>query len=284
MSTLLPSLAKNEHLFSNRSLNEQSIDAYVKYLNEIGVKGSLIMGTTGEGLSLSSAERYSVTKSWMAAVKKYNPQFLTVFSVSSTSIVDVVTHARLCEGSGADAVAILPSFYYRPGDAKDLAQYVYTICRAVPNLPVFYYHYPDASGVRIPPSEWIPLIVDKVPNLSGVKFTDVDMTELAKCISLFQGKVKFFPGQEDTIATATIMGAEAFIGGLFNLPIANQLNDQIARAFAKNDIEKAKQIQLKLADLVDEVFTGPFIPNLKKRIQKEVKFTVGPARPPLNYE
>ena len=143
------------------------------------------------------------------------------------------------------------------------------------------------TGVRIPPSEWLPLVFGKVKNFTAVKFTDKDMTELAKSIRMLDGKVKFYPGYEDTVLTACAVGADAFIGAMYNLPNEVQLNHQIVDAVTKGDLKTAREKQGQFADSLYQVLSGSgLIPNLKAKMNSmtDLGFSVGFARPPLHYK
>lgn len=234
---------------------------------------------------MNHEEKKSLTKKWIQVVRGNNLNLLTVINVSSCCVDDVIEHAKLCQQMKADAIAFLPPFYHRPKSAGDLAKYIQLICRSVQDVPVFYYHFPEMTGVHIPPSQWLPLVVDKCPNLVAVKFTDRDMSELGRCIALFKGRVTFYPGYEETMLTASVLGANAFIGALYNLPEAVELNRKIVEAIKQCDMKSAKDEQDKFVKLIDQVVAGPgLIPNLKSKLGKEHQLQVGFARPPIYYK
>lgn len=271
----------------DRSVNEDSLVNYIKYLIKIGVRGAYVHGTTGEGVTLSHEEKKSLTRAWIKVVKENNLDLLVVINVSSCSINDVLDHAKLCQEIDADAIAFLPPFYYRPNNAAQLAKYITTISQAVPKVPTFYYHFPEMSGVRIAPSQWLPLVSGQVKNFTAVKFTDKDMTELAKILTHHSEKVKVYPGYEDTILTAAALGAEAFIGAMYNLSEGVNLNHEIVDAVTKGDLKTAREKQVTFVKELEDILAGPgLINNLKKNMSKidQVDFFVGSARPPLDYK
>lgn len=157
------------------SIDETAVLPYVKYLVGNGVKGFLVHGSTGEGVSLSIDEKKVLTKAWVAAIRNITseaksklvggePQvvsgkdaitaeirdqsdLLLAINVSATCIKEVQELARLCQQLDVDMIATLPPFYYKPSDVDSLVRYMRQIWTAAPDIPLLYYHYPEVTGV-----------------------------------------------------------------------------------------------------------------------------------------
>lgn len=166
------------------SVDESAILPYAKYLIGNGVKGFLIHGSTGEGVSLSLEEKKTLTKAWVSAIQTLKSEvkakliggqpavvgtnvtssdvtssdvtssnvqdlsdLLLMVNVSATCIKEVQELARLCQQLNVDMIATLPPFYYKPADVDQLVKYMRLIWTSAPDIPLLYYHYPEVTGV-----------------------------------------------------------------------------------------------------------------------------------------
>ena len=156
------------------SIDESAVLPYAKYLIGNGVKGFLIHGSTGEGVSLSLEEKKTLTKAWVSAIQTLKSEvkskliggqpavvgtnvtssnaqdlsdLLLMVNVSATCIKEVQELARLCQQLNVDMIATLPPFYYKPGDVDQLVKYMRQIWTSAPDIPLLYYHYPEVTGV-----------------------------------------------------------------------------------------------------------------------------------------
>ncbi len=132
-----------------RHLDTSHIKAYASYLARIGVQGVYIIGTTGEGYSLSLAEKLSLVEAWRTALDALpaDRRLVAVVNVSSTVVTEAVTLAARVEELGFDGVALLPPIYYVAPSKDHLVEYISDIqSRGAPNTPLLYYHIPSFTG------------------------------------------------------------------------------------------------------------------------------------------
>lgn len=116
-------------------------------------------GTTGEGVSISLGEKKQLTQAWAEAVRKVTPRVTLVINVSSPVVSESKELAAFCNGlEGVDAIATLPSFYYRAANVDQVVAHLADIATAAPNLPLMYYHFPEMTKVscELLVSSWHP--------------------------------------------------------------------------------------------------------------------------------
>ncbi|XP_024881133.1 N-acetylneuraminate lyase-like [Temnothorax curvispinosus] len=70
------------------SLDLNIIPQYATYLAKKGIKGILVNGTSGEGMSISVAERKLVTEAWVKAVKETKQHLM--IQVGGAPLPDVI--------------------------------------------------------------------------------------------------------------------------------------------------------------------------------------------------
>ena len=107
------------------------------------IKHVYILGTTGEGMSLSVAERKAVAQAW----KDTNKMETIMVHIGANSIADVKELATHAEQIGCDAIALLPPFFYKCNDLDSLIYYLQQVGQAAPKTPLVYYHFADKTGV-----------------------------------------------------------------------------------------------------------------------------------------
>src|ERR1051326_7011227 len=96
-------------LHADGSLNLSLVERQAQSLVENGVNGAFICGTTGEGLSLSAAERLQVAERWMQVAP---PQFHVIIHVGHQSVAESCALAAHAEKIKARAFATLgPTFF-----------------------------------------------------------------------------------------------------------------------------------------------------------------------------
>src|SRR5919112_3332794 len=136
------------------------------------VAAIMVGGTTGEFVTMSSDERITLLREFVAAVDGRVP------------VIGHVGHAwpaeacRLAERAGRTGVtcltAILP--YFHPVEASAVEAYLRDIARVCPQLPFFVYDYPEATGNPLPIEVFEQLRSE--PNLAGVKLSVGSLSDI----------------------------------------------------------------------------------------------------------
>ncbi len=107
-----------------------------------GVPGVIILGTTGEFLTISDAEREAFVE---ATVKHVNGRMDVLVGTMNAYTPKAVEYSRQAEKLGADGLMIIPPYYYTPTD-DEIFNYYKAICEKV-SLPIMLYNNPFTSNV-----------------------------------------------------------------------------------------------------------------------------------------
>ena len=102
------------------SLALATVPAFAALLAHNGVSGAFVCGTTGEGCSLTNAERRSVAEAWRAATP---PQLALIVHVGHLSLGDARELARHAQEIGADAIATIAPGFFKPAGPLELADW-----------------------------------------------------------------------------------------------------------------------------------------------------------------
>jgi dihydrodipicolinate synthase/N-acetylneuraminate lyase len=186
-------------------LDDAAFPALTAYLAAGGVDGILALGTTGEGILLSAAERRRAAE---------------LFVVNANGL-DIAVHcgaqttretAGLCEHAasiGAAAVAVIGPPYFALDEASLLAHFA-AAARACAPLPFYVYEFAARAGYSIPLTV-LRRLRDAAPNLAGLK---VSTTPWEKFEPYLHEGLDVFAGPEAFIHRALEAGAKGAVSGL----------------------------------------------------------------------
>jgi len=223
-------------LGADGKLNLAVIDKYVDHLVKQQVTGAFVCGTAGEGTSLTQEERKHVLEKWVEASKG---RLRIIAHIGSNSIEDAKDLARHAQHLKVDAVALVAPHYIKPETVEALVEYTALVAAAAPDIPFFYYHFPDITNVRFTAISYLRLASKKIPNLQGIKFTHHDFYDFGLCIEYEGGKYDILNGYEHVVLAGLAFGTPGSIGITFSLVGPHYA--KIFKAFNEGDIQTARK-------------------------------------------
>ncbi|MDP2415760.1 dihydrodipicolinate synthase family protein [Daejeonella sp.] len=228
-------------------VNLSLIPDYYKFLKSNGVTGAFICGSTGEGVSLTLAEKKAVAEAW-AACSNHDEEFKVMMFLGGTCIADCIDLARHAQQIELYAVSFTGPFYFKPANAEVLASSCKAVAEQVPNMPFYYYHIPVLTGVNIAMYDLLKAIDGQIPNFAGIKYTHEDFMDFQSCMNFQNGKYDMMWGRDENMLSALALGTKASVGSTFNYiaPIYYALIE----AFNTNDLKKAGELQQKSIDFI----------------------------------
>lgn len=232
---------------ANGILNVNVIPEYYKRLKANGVKGAFIIGSTGEGVSLTLDEKKEVIGAWADAVK-HDSDFLLMPLLGGTCVADCIDLAVFAENAGVDAVSFAAPFYFKPSSVHQLAECCSAIAEAVPSLPFYYYHIPVLTGVGFAMYDLLQIVDTSIPNFAGIKYTHEDFMDFLTCINYQNGKYDMLWGRDENMLPALALGVQGAVGSTYNYIPALYL--ALMEAFEKNDLRKANRLQQLSIDAI----------------------------------
>src|SRR5690554_620321 len=102
-------------LLDNDKLDDDGLCRLIEHLVKGGIHGLFILGTTGEGTSLSYSMRRALIGLTLRQVKGRIPVFV---GISDTSLVESLDLAKIAAEAGAAAVVATPPFYFGMGQEE----------------------------------------------------------------------------------------------------------------------------------------------------------------------
>ncbi len=229
------------------TINLDLIPDYYSFLQQNGVVGAFINGSTGEGVSLSQKEKQQITEAWTWQNKQHKA-LKVINLVGGTSYQECIESAQASEEAGVEAIAILAPFYFKPTTGGQLAEFCAQISEAVPNLPVYFYHIPVLTGCQVSMFDFLQAADGMIPNLAGIKYTHEDFMDFLTCLNFKDGKYDMLWGRDENLLSALVLGARGGVGSTFNY--AAPLYHQLIKAYDEGNLLEARKLQQQSIDMI----------------------------------
>jgi N-acetylneuraminate lyase len=229
------------------NLNADLIPVYYNFLEKNGVTGAFINGTTGEGPSLTQKEKQINALEW-AACRRSGGKIRLINLIGGTSYRECIENAIFSHEAGMDAIAIVAPYYFKPADESQLAEFVAKIGESVPEMPVYFYHIPQLTGVSMPMIGFLKKISEMLPNFAGIKYTQEDFMDFVLCLNYKKCKYDLLWGRDECLLPALASGAKGAVGSTYNY--AAPLYNALIRAFNEGRMDEARKLQMKSIALV----------------------------------
>jgi len=259
------------------SLNLKVIPAYAEKLKKDNVSGVFVCGTTGEGMLMTEEERMHVAKAW---VKEQTDDFKVVVHVGTTSAIQSRKLAEHAQEIGAFATSCMGPMFLAPSKITDLVDFCALVAGGAPNLPFYYYHIPTVSGVNLPMIAFLMEAKQVIPNLNGIKYTNRNLMEIMQCLHLDHGRWDILHGVDEELLMGLTAGAKGAIGSTYNYMAI--LYNKIIKAFESDNIEKARQLQLRSISFVEILLRYGGGVSGGKPVMKFTGIDCGPLRTPAH--
>jgi dihydrodipicolinate synthase/N-acetylneuraminate lyase len=166
----------------------------------------LALGTTGEGMLLTPAERRRVAEGFLDAASGSLPVIVHCGAQTTADTAALSAHAA---GAGAAAVAVIAPPYFALDDRALLEHFAAAAAACAP-LPFFLYEFAARSGYAVSPA-LISRLRDRSPNLVGLKVSDAPWERFEPY--LLEG-LDVFVGPEALIHRGLERGAVGAVSGL----------------------------------------------------------------------
>jgi dihydrodipicolinate synthase/N-acetylneuraminate lyase len=204
------------------ALDEDAFAPYCDFLRELD--GVLALGTTGEGILLSTDERKRVVELFVAGGLR------VIAHCGAQTTADTLELAEHAAGAGVDGVAVIGPPYF-PLDEDALLAHFAAAARACAPLPFYVYEFARASGYAVP-LDVLARLREQAPNLAGLKVSDSPWEAFAPY--LLEG-LDVFVGPEALISQGMRASAVGAVSAL-----ASAFPERVAAAVRDPDGEEAK--------------------------------------------
>lgn len=211
-----------------------------------GTDAIVVCGTTGEASTLSHEEHINTIKYCVDKVAKRIP---VIAGTGSNSTDTAIYLSREAQKVGVDGL-LLVTPYYNKATQKGLYEHFRLIANSV-DIPIILYHIPGRTGVTMT-AETIVKLCKEVDNIVGVKEASGNISGVAKIMSLADGKIDLYSGNDDQIVPILSLGGKGVISVLSN--VAPKQTHEICQKYFDGDVAGSCKMQLEAIELIDALF------------------------------
>jgi dihydrodipicolinate synthase/N-acetylneuraminate lyase len=209
------------------TLAEDAFPPYVDFLAAAGLDGLLALGTTGEGLLFSPAERRRVAELYVEAARG---KLQVAVNAGAQTTADTVMLAAHAAETGADAIAVISPPYF-PLDDESVFAHLAAAAHACAPTPFYVYEFARASGYAVS-SSVLARLREEASNLVGMKVSDTPYESFEPY--LHEG-LDVFVGPEAFIGRGLAAGAVGAVSAL-----ASAFPERVAKAVRERSDELAE--------------------------------------------
>ncbi len=243
----------------DESINYDRLDELIDFHCENGTDSIIICGTTGESATMTEEEHLECVK---FAIDRTKGRIPVVAGTGSNCTRTAVDMSREAAEYGADGLLVVTPYYNKATQAGLIAHYTAVAKEA--KAPIIMYSVVSRTGCNIEPATAAALVRD-VDNIVGVKEASGNISQVAKIMSLTDGNIDLYSGNDDQIVPILALGGKGVISVLSN--VAPRETHDICAKFFEGDPEGSAKLQLRAIPLVEQLFSEVNPIPVKKAMQ-----------------
>ena len=257
---------------ADESINYTALREVVEYQLSTGVEGFYCNGSSGEGLLLSLDERKAVLETVLEQVNGRVPVISHIGTIRAKDVIDLAQHAK---AAGANAVSMIPPYYYK-FSMDEIMSYYEAVVDAVPGIPAIIYNIPQFTGIEFSKANASRLLEN--PGIIGVKHTSNNLYAMERMVTAYPDKI-LFNGFDEQFLSALTAGATATIGTTVNCFAPLFL--KVRALFGENRMAEAAAVQSDINHRVEEMCKVGIFNAVKYILTKQGGMDCGSCRAPF---
>jgi 4-hydroxy-2-oxoglutarate aldolase len=245
----------------------------VRKYDRTGLTGYLVLGSTGESVSLTDEESLRLVETVVEAAA---PGKKILVGTARESTKGTIDFTNSLAGRGIAAALVRSPSYFKSKMTREALKAHYRSVAEASKLPVLIYNMPQNTGISLEPRLIIELAPH--PNIVGLKESSGSLAFLAEVVREVPADFHYFLGSGHVVYPGLEMGACGAILAVANA--APELCAEIFRMFKAGKKDDARRLQLDLVPLNKALTEVYGIAGLKYALDLRGYYG-GPARLPL---
>jgi 4-hydroxy-tetrahydrodipicolinate synthase len=206
-----------------------------------GTDGIVPCGTTGEGATLTAAERADVIRT---VVEQVRGRAVVIAGAGSNATHEAIESVKMAKELRADAALVVTPYYNKP-TPEGLFRH-YTAIWEAARFPVVAYNVPSRTSVDMMPDTVARLA--KTGAIVGIKEATANMDRQIQLIErVGKDAIAYLSGDDFTVLPYIACGGHGVISVVGN--IAPRAMKDLVVAARKGDLARALEKQVAMADL-----------------------------------
>jgi 4-hydroxy-tetrahydrodipicolinate synthase len=220
-------------------------EGFLDWQVSCGVPGVIILGTTGEFLTISDAERSAFVKH---TVNYVNGRMVVWVGTMNAYTPHAVRYSKEAEDLGADGLMIIPPYYYTPTE-DEIFEYYRAICDAQ-NLQIMLYNNPFTSRVDMS-AKLVGRLAKSFEQIRYIKEASQRIERIHDIIVESEGHMTPWAGQR--VLESYKMGADGYVNPYGNyIPRASVKFVEWAEQARWDDVQAVQSVISKFDTIITE--------------------------------
>ncbi len=204
--------------FKDNKIDYESFAKIIKEIIDKGAKAIIVLGTTGEGVSVSAYERKTIIE---FAKQEIHGKAKLIVGTGNNNFEQCIQNTKMAKNLGADGVLVVTP-YYNKTTQKGLIEY-YTHLSTI-GIPIIMYNVPARTGLNIE-TKTVQALADN-PMIYGLKEATCDINRIIELSKICNNKIALYSGEDNLNYIFYCLGGNGSISVTANICV-----DKVEKVF-----------------------------------------------------
>lgn len=262
------------------SIDFTALAKLVEYQIENNVGYIVVLGTTGEPVTLTNDEKHAVINTVIETVNKRVP---IVVGIGGNHTQEIIHKIKSFDFNSIDGILSVSPYYNRPSQAG-IYEHFKAIASVSP-LPLIIYNVPGRTGSNICAETTLKL-AHEFDNIVAVKEASGNLVQIMEILKDKPKNFSVISGDDALTFPMICLGCSGVISVVANA-FPKEFSEMVSLALDK-EYEKASVIHYKLLDIISSLFAEGSPTGVKAALEikelincKHVRLPLMPATPNL---
>ena len=228
------------------AIDYEALDRFLDFQIENGINAIVVMGTTGENVTIEFEEQKKIIE---FTVKKVAGRVPVIAGTGTNNTEHVLANTRNACEVGVDAVLVVTP-YYNKATQNGLIKH-FTAVADASSVPVILYNVPGRTGCGLTPKTVAALA--EHPNIVAIKEATGNMAQMVEIMHLCGDKIDVYSGEDALTVPMMAMGSKGTISVLSNVAPAQAV--AMTDACRAGDFKTAAKMQADFLPLINALFS-----------------------------
>jgi 4-hydroxy-tetrahydrodipicolinate synthase len=228
------------------SVDFKSLEKLLEHIAGNGVDYVVVLGTTGEYVTLSKDEKKAVVNFVIDVINKRMP---IVVGMGGNNTQDVISSIKSWDFDGIDGILSVAPYYNKPSQ-RGLFLHFKSVADVSP-VPVIIYNVPSRTGCDISAETTVKL-AREVKNIVAIKEASGNMSQIMHIIKNKPRNFQVLSGDDMLTLPMIALGGSGVISVIANA-FPKEFSDMVRFAL-DGEIARACELHYKVLDMIWAIF------------------------------
>lgn len=227
------------------SIDYDSMDKLLSHVISGGVDYLVLLGTTGESVTLSKKEKNEI----VTFVRRKYTDIPIVIGIGGNNTNNIIQEIKETDFEGVNAILSISPYYNKPSQ-EGIYNHYKMISKASPK-PIILYNVPSRTGSNISSQTTLRLAHD-FENIVAIKEASGDLDQIMSIIKDKPDNFSVLSGDDSLTLPMIYMGARGVISVIGQL-LPNEYTKMVQEAL-NNNIDKANSMHYNLYNFYEPLY------------------------------